>query len=92
MKQNTAGGELVPLLEYAVVPQGTADFEAVQSLVKNKKQFNPKTNQSCAGLFQGCARKMVSKRFLRPLDMYSPHEPVLSEIKTQMRISGCSGL
>ena len=80
MEQYKVKNLMVPLSEYAVIPENATIFEAVLALEKAQQVFNQNNYQSRAILVKDDAGNIVGK--LDQLDILRALEPKYGEIKS----------
>ncbi len=82
MKQYKVKNLMVPLSEYAVIPENATIFEAVLALEKTQQSFNQNSYQSRAILIEDSKGNIIGK--LGQLDILRALEPKYAEIKSDM--------
>jgi CBS domain-containing protein len=82
VKQYKVKDLMVPLSEYAVIPEDATIFEAVLALEKTQQSFNQNSYQSRAILLKDSTGNIIGK--LSQLDILRALEPKYAEIKSDM--------
>lgn len=82
MKQYKVKDLMVPLSEYAVIPENATVFEAILALEKTQQSFNQNSYQSRAILMEDSTGNIIGK--LSQLDILRALEPKYAEIKSDM--------